>query len=103
MKNLLTGLFILFLLPGIEAQTTDSTIRLSIKESIEYALKNQKDVLNATLDADISNARVREVTGIGLPQINASFDLRDYEKIPVQFLPDFISPSVYNILIDENL
>jgi outer membrane protein len=86
-----------------KVQTTDSTFNLSLKQAVEYALTNQKNVINSTLDVEIAQKKVNETIGYGLPQISGSFDVKDYEKIPTQFIPDFISPSVYNILYDENL
>lgn len=98
-------LFFFALLTAINAfsQSRDTTYRFSLKQAIEFSLQNQKDVLNSQLDAEISTAQVKEIIGIGLPQLSASVDVKDFEKIPTTFLPDFISPSVYNILFDENV
>jgi outer membrane protein TolC len=63
-------------------QTQDSTVRLSAKEAIDFALEHHKDVKNATLDARISSAQVNEIIGIGLPQVNGSFDVKDFFEIP---------------------
>ena len=93
---------IIFWLP-IVAQQADSTFNFSLTQAVDYAMKNQKDVVNAQLDEEISHQKVIETVGMGLPQVSASFDLKDYEKIPTQLFPDFISPSVYRILYDENL
>lgn len=87
MRNL--SLFLFMLLSAITtiAQSTDSTLKFSIKQAIDYAITHQKDVLNAGFDAEISKYKVRETIGEGLPQLNASFDIKDYEKIPVSFVP----------------
>lgn len=103
MKKIYVTFFTLLFFLELSAQQTDSTYNLSIKQAIEYALQNQKEVINAQLDAEIAQSKVNETVGMGLPQISASFDLKDYEKIPTQYFPDFISPSVYGILYDENL
>lgn len=103
MKKLITFLLAVFLAGIAKPQSQDSLYRFSLKQAIDFALQNQKDVLNAQLDAEISEAQVKEIVGIGLPQLNGSIDVKDFEKIPTQFLPDFISPSVYNILFDENV
>jgi outer membrane protein len=68
-------------------QSADSTYNFTIKQAVDYALQHQKDVLNAELDAEIAVHKVRETVGIGLPQLNASFDLKDFEKIPVSLVP----------------
>ena len=54
---------------------------------MHYALENQKDVQNAKLDAEISKAQVKEILGIGLPQLNSSFDIKDYEELPTSLIP----------------
>lgn len=59
----------------------------SLKEAIEYALSHNSNYLSAELDYKIARARNREYTGIGLPQISASFDLKDYLELPTSLLP----------------
>ncbi len=103
MKKLNVVLFFMIFCFRALAQNTDTSYSFSIKQAVDFAMQNQKEVVNAQIDAEISRYKVRETVGMGLPQINASFDLKDYEKIPTQFIPDFISPSVYQILYDENL
>lgn len=68
-------------------QTKDSTLRFSAKEAISYALEHQKNVKNANLDLQISNEQVREITGIGLPQINGSVDVKDFFELPTSLIP----------------
>lgn len=88
MKKLSGTFFLLFLYcAGVYAQKADTTMRLSIKQAVDFALKNQKDVVNAEIDAEIARAKVNETIGIGLPQLNASFDLKDFEKIPTSLVP----------------
>lgn len=74
-------------LTGIRAQTADSIYRFTVKQAIAFALENQNDVRNAKLDVEISRAQVKEVTGIGLPQLNSSFDVKDFEEIPTSLIP----------------
>jgi outer membrane protein TolC len=74
-------------LTGLRAQTADSIYRFTVKQAIAFALENQNDVRNARLDVEISRAQVKEVTGIGLPQLNSSFDVKDFEEIPTSLIP----------------
>jgi len=82
---------------GLFAQSTDSTMKLSANEAIEFALSHQKDVLNSALDMKISEARVNEIIGIGLPQINGSVDLKDFFELPTNLIPgEFVGqPGTY--------
>ncbi len=59
----------------------------SLQAAIDYALKHNGNYLNA--EADILQAKYKqgEITGIGLPQISGSFDLKDYLEIPTSLLP----------------
>jgi outer membrane protein TolC len=103
MKN--TTLFVLLLLFSLNlfSQGTDTVYSFSIKQAIDYAVTNHKEVVNANLETEIADAQVSETVGLGLPQISGNIDLKDYYKIPTQFVSDFISPAVYGILYNENL
>lgn len=72
---------------GLFAQTRDSVYRMTVKQAIAFALENQTSVKNAKLDAEISKAQVKEILGIGLPQLNSSFDVKDYEELPTSLIP----------------
>lgn len=69
----------------------------SIQQSIDFALQNQHDIKNAMIDQEIAKKKVNEIMGMGLPQINSSFDVKDFLEIPTTVLPDFITPAVYGI------
>ncbi|MCX7729353.1 MAG: TolC family protein, partial [Bacteroidia bacterium] len=53
----------------------------------EYALKHNNTYLSSEIDYKIAKARNYEYTGIGLPQVSASFDLKDYLELPTSLLP----------------
>lgn len=59
----------------------------SLQQSIEYALKNSPNYLNAELDQKSAEHKRKEVAGLGLPQINGSIDIKDYLEIPTSLLP----------------
>ena len=59
----------------------------SLQQAQDFAVKNSINNANAKLDVDIARAKKNEVTGIGLPQINGSFDVKDYIKIPTSLVP----------------
>lgn len=72
----------------IFAQAKDSTAySFSLQQAIDFALQNQKDVKNAVIDEAIAQKKVNEILGIGLPQINSSFDVKDFLEIPTSFIP----------------
>jgi outer membrane protein len=86
MKKPLIALLLLISL-GAHSQGTDNVMQFSIKEAIDFSFQHQKDVLNSQLDVEIANSQVKETIGMGLPQISASFDVKDYVKIPVSLIP----------------
>ena len=71
------------------AQTKDSSgsYSFSLRQAVDYALQNQKDVMNAQIDEEIAQKKVNEIAGMGLPQINASFDLRNFVELPTSLIP----------------
>lgn len=70
------------------SQTKDSAnFSFSLQQAINYALDNQKDVKNAIIDEQLAQKKVNEIMGMGLPQINASFDLREFIEIPTSLIP----------------
>ncbi len=79
-----TGLFAI----SSFGQTKDSaSFSFSLQQAIDFALQNQKDVKNAMIDEQIAQKKVNEITGLGLPQINSSFDLREFIEIPTSLIP----------------
>ncbi len=85
----------LFLIIGIGvisnslfSQTKDSTaFSFSVQQAIDYALKNQYNVQNAIIDQDLAAQKVKEVTGLVLPQINSSADFKDWFYLPTNLVP----------------
>lgn len=72
---------------NLRAQESKKAYEFSLKQSIEYAFQNQPSVLNATLDEEIAKAKVKEVAGIGYPQISAGLDVKKYLELPTSVLP----------------
>ncbi len=58
----------------------------SLQQAIDYALKNSPSQQNAQLDLQSAEYRKQEITGMGLPQVNGSFDVKDYLKLPVSVI-----------------
>jgi outer membrane protein len=70
------------------AQSKDSAAHsFSLQQAIDYAMQHQVNVQNALIDEDIAHKKVNEIMGAGLPQINASFDFKDFLEIPTSFIP----------------
>ncbi len=91
MKHILsTTLFLLslaFTSYAQQATTATPPYNFTLQDCINYAYEHQDSVLNANLDIKSADYKVRETTGIGLPQISGSASFQDYVKIPVTLIP----------------
>lgn len=82
MQKLASALLLALLSFGVVSAQT-----YSLQQAQDYAVKNSINSANAKLDVDLARAKKNEVTGIGLPQISGSFDLKDYIAIPTSLVP----------------
>ena len=101
LKIKLVGL--LLLLCNTMYAQTNTTFEFSLQQAIDYAMQNQNAVKNAKLDKQISEQKIKETIAIGLPQVNGKATAQKFLDIPTQVIPNFISPSVYGVLIDNNV
>src|SRR3569623_1634680 len=79
-----------------------SVHNFSLQDCINYAYDHQDTVKNAGLDVKSAEYKVKETTGIGLPQINGVASFTDYLKTPSVIFPNF-SNGLYQILHDEGV
>ncbi len=86
MRITLIHITLLSIISRIMISQTNS-ISFSLNEAINYALQHNNNYLSSQVDYKIAKARNWEYTGIGLPQVSASFDLKDYLELPVSLLP----------------
>lgn len=88
MKKIIIAIGIVsFILPSYSQTKESNSYAFSLQQAIDYAMQNQNNVKNAVLEEQIAKAKVKEITGMGLPQINASFDLKDFLEIPTSLIP----------------
>jgi len=81
-------LFIVWLSPTVEAQTTNGMEdnSFTLKQCIDYALTHQKSIENAKFETYIAQQRVKELRGIGLPQVSAAGNYQQYFDLPVSII-----------------
>jgi outer membrane protein TolC len=75
----------------------------TLKQAIDYARKNNVQVKNALLDIQRQQQVNREVTAMAYPHLNASISTVFNPGIVTTVLPNFISPSTYQVLINEGV
>lgn len=95
------------LLPAFSmAQANTATLtryELSIQQVIEYARKNNFNVRSALLDVQMQEQVNREITSRAYPQISGNVNVAYNPNVATQVLPNFISPSTYQVLIDQGV
>lgn len=75
----------------------------SIQQTLDYAKKNNMQVKNALLGIQLQQQQNREITASAYPQLSGTVSTTYNPYVATQVLPNFISPSVYQVLIDQNV
>ena len=76
---------------------------LSAEQAVELALKQVTDIKNLQIDRELQLAKNKELIAQAFPQVNGTISTQHFFSIPVTLLPDFISPSVYQVLVDNGV
>lgn len=85
-KNTFILSLAMIIVTNVKAQESKSA-NYSLQQSIDYAIKNSPNYLNSELDLKNAEYRRKEITGLGLPQVSGSIDLKDYLDLPTSLLP----------------
>jgi outer membrane protein TolC len=75
----------------------------SVQQAVDYAMKNNVQVKNALLDVRKQSEINREVTANALPSLTGNFSYSYNPAVQKQLLPDFITGSIYQVLVDEGV
>lgn len=87
MKNSWSISLIFFLLL-IGGQTfSQKQHRYSLRQTVDYAMKNATAIQNALLDIKIQQQTNREVTAMAFPQLNTSVVYSQYIQLPTSLVP----------------
>lgn len=68
--------------------TATAQSSFTLKEAVDYALRNNAKAKNANIDEKIAQAKVREITTIGFPKVNASYGINNNYIIQKVIIPD---------------
>src|SRR6476469_5154552 len=80
--------FLLFLgFFGYQQSFAQQTNAFTVKEAVDYALKNSVQVKNALIDIQIQKQTNKEITAAAFPQINGSISVNDYLSLPTSLIP----------------
>ena len=75
----------------------------TMEEAFTYAETHASAVRVAQADLAEADGQIKETTAIGVPKINGSVGYQHFPQIPQQLFPDFITPSVYGVLVNEGV
>lgn len=75
----------------------------TLQESIDYALGHSNSLKLKQKDISIAQADIKEFKSIGMPKVSGSVNYQYFFYVPQQPITDFISPSVYEVLFQENV
>lgn len=103
--NMIRWGFIIFSLILLASGTVQSQqkYRLTVNQAAELALKNVTEIKNLQIDRELQLAKNKEYVGQTMPQVSGSIQSQHFFNIPVTLLPDFISPSVYQVLTENGV
>ncbi|RMG83566.1 MAG: TolC family protein [Bacteroidetes bacterium] len=87
----------LFLILAVLNGFPQDVKKFNLSQAVNFALQNAYSLKNAELDIEISRAKVKETTAIGLPQVSAEGQFQDFTQIPVSFIP----AQIFNPLAPE--
>jgi outer membrane protein TolC len=95
-------LMIAILASGMQAKAQQVN-NFSVKQAVDYALKNSVAVRNALIDFKIQQQVNREVTAMALPQVSGSASVNHFPNVAVQSFPNFIAQATYGVLENEGV
>jgi outer membrane protein TolC len=75
----------------------------SLEEAIRYAYENNLNLKNAQIKVADAREQIVERRSTGIPQLKSSVGYNYFIDIPTQILPDFLSPAIYGVLLNEGL
>jgi outer membrane protein TolC len=74
------------------AASAQGPVRLSLQQAQDMAAKQAYAVQASELEAEKARHKVKEITAIGLPQINGEAQLQNFIDVPTQLIPNFFAP-----------
>jgi outer membrane protein TolC len=86
-----------------QARSAPQIHAFSIAQAVDFADKNNAQVLNALLDYKIQEQTNRNITASAYPQLSGSLGTTYYPDIPVQSFPNFIAQATYGVLTQEGV
>src|SRR4029078_11012190 len=100
-RNILASCLIIII--TIEPARAQQMNAFSVKQAVDYALKNSAQVKNALLDIQIQRQTNKEITAAAFPQITGNVNTNYNPNVAVQTFPNFIGAATYGVLEQEGV
>jgi outer membrane protein TolC len=75
----------------------------TVKDALDYAMKNSITIKNALVNLQIQKQTNREITSAAFPQLTGSASMNHFPDVAVQSFPNFIAQATYGVLQDEGV
>jgi len=98
-----TNLLLILVLLGFHIPTAYAQKAFTLEEAVNYAISNSPQLKLKQLDVADAEGQILEYKSIGIPKVNGKIEYQYFINIPTSIFPDFISPSVYEVLFSEEL
>lgn len=95
------GLIVVLMTSGL-AQAQEK-YEFSVKQAVDYAVKNSAQVKNALIGIQLQQQTNREITAAALPNVTGSIDVNYFPAVPIQSFPNFIAQGTYGVLVGEGV
>lgn len=84
-KTFLSAIILLSVVSVAQTQEkTGGTAAFTLQQAIDYAYNNNTAYQNALIDEQTAQFKVKEILGLGLPQVKGSVDVKNFIEIPTQ-------------------
>jgi outer membrane protein len=86
-KNTVIKILFFLLSFAFTKSFAQQTNTFTVKQAVDYAVKNSVQVKNALVDIEIQRQTNKEITASAYPQINGNVSINDYLNIPTSLIP----------------
>ncbi len=99
-KKLITSVIIILICSSVRLRAQQ---KFSLADAIKYALEHHPSLTTAALESETAKWQYKEALSIGMPKVTGNVNYSYFYKLPISPIQDFISPSVYGVLIQEQV
>src|SRR5215211_233192 len=99
-RNIIVSCLFIIVTGSVKAQQVSA---FSVKQAVDYALKNSAQVKNALLDIQIQRQTNKEITASAYPQLTGNVNANYNPNVAVQTFPNFIGAATYGVLEHEGV